>query len=91
MIGATHQVETIGVGELFRVAVRRAQQQDKQLLWPNPPVRQFYLFRNAAERHLDGSFVAQQLLYGGGNGLGILAETSKLFWMLQQSYDGVRN
>jgi hypothetical protein len=58
-IGATRQVEPIRIGKLRRVAVRRAQQQDKELVWPDPPACQFDLFRNAADQNLNGGLVTQ--------------------------------
>jgi hypothetical protein len=47
-IRATRQVEPIRIGELLRVAVRSAQQQEKKLLWPDPPASELNLFGNAA-------------------------------------------
>ena len=91
MIGPTCQIEQIRIGELLGVAVRSPQQQDEQLLWSDASARKLYFIRNTTERHLNGGLVPQQLLRSGGNRLGILAETSKLCWMLQQNYHSVRD
>src|SRR5215471_265760 len=84
MIGATHQVEPIRISELLGVAVRSAQQQDQQLLWPDPPARELYLLRNTPDRHLNRGIIAQQLLRSRSDRPRVLAETSELFRMLQQ-------
>ena len=84
VIGTTPQVKPIRISELLGVAVRSAQQQDEQLLGPDPPACKLYLLENAADRYLNGGLVAQQLLDGGSNRLGLLAQTSELFGMLQQ-------
>jgi hypothetical protein len=91
VIGTTPQVKPIRISELLGVAVRSAQQQDEQLLGPDPPACELYLLENAADRYLNGGLVAQQLLDGGSNRLGLLAQTSELFRMLQQGEHSIRD
>ena len=83
-IGTTGQIQPIRTDELIRVAVRCAQQQDKQLIWSNPPAGKLYSLPDTADRHLNGSLIAEKFLESDRDQLGILAETTELFRMSQQ-------
>ena len=88
-IVGTFQVETVGILELARIAIRRTEHENDLLTAASLDTAELEILEDHAARVLDRAFVTEQLLDGAPDEFGTLAELGGLFVMTKQRIETV--